>query len=87
ATYYDPDGGFGACGSPLQNGDYIVALGAGHWDAGSHCDQGKSVQVVVQDLCPGCQGADGIDLSEGVMAALDANYIFDGVIEVVWGFV
>ncbi|KAF7372502.1 hypothetical protein MVEN_00112100 [Mycena venus] len=42
--------------------------------------------VSVQDLCPGCQGANGIDLSEGAMAALDSNYINDGVISVVWSF-
>ncbi|KAJ6619618.1 RlpA-like double-psi beta-barrel-protein domain-containing protein-containing protein [Mycena sp. CBHHK59/15] len=93
ATFYDPDGGFGACGSPLQNGDFIVALGTGHWDGGSHCGQtvnvqfqGRTIQVSVQDLCPGCQGANGIDLSEGAMAALDSNYLKDGVISVVWSF-
>ncbi|KAJ6596391.1 RlpA-like double-psi beta-barrel-protein domain-containing protein-containing protein, partial [Mycena vulgaris] len=87
ATFYDPDGGLGACGSPLQNGDFIVALGTGHWDGGSHCGQtlnvqyhGRTIQVSVQDFCPGCQGANGLDLSEGAMAALDSNYINDGVI-------
>ncbi|KAJ6504937.1 RlpA-like double-psi beta-barrel-protein domain-containing protein-containing protein [Mycena vulgaris] len=93
ATFYDPNGQPGACGSPLQNGDFIVALGMGHWDGGSHCGQtvnvqyqGRTIQVSVQDLCPGCQGANGIDLSEGAMAALDSNYINDGVISVVWSF-
>ncbi|KAF7313091.1 hypothetical protein MKEN_00994900 [Mycena kentingensis (nom. inval.)] len=93
ATYYDPNGGFGSCGTPLQNGDFIVALGEGHYDGGAHCGKtvnvqykGKTIQVVAQDRCPGCQGANGIDLSEGAMAALDPNYIFDGVINVVWGF-
>ncbi|KAJ7199040.1 RlpA-like double-psi beta-barrel-protein domain-containing protein-containing protein [Mycena pura] len=94
ATFYDPNGGFGACGSPLQNGDFIVALGEANWDGGAHCGQtvnvqfqGRSFQVTVQDLCPGCQGANGIDLAEGAMAALDPNYINDGVISVVWSFV
>ncbi|KAF7291225.1 hypothetical protein MIND_01266000 [Mycena indigotica] len=93
ATYYDPNGGRGACGNILQNSDFIVALGSGHWDSGAHCGatvnvqyQGKTIQVVAQDLCPGCQGANGLDLSEGAMQALDANYIADGVISVVWGF-
>ncbi|KAF7343515.1 hypothetical protein MSAN_01971800 [Mycena sanguinolenta] len=112
ATYYDPNGGTGACGNVLQNSDFIVALGEDTWDGGSHCgqtvnvqcaylfpplllmlkrvllapDQGNTVQVTVQDLCPGCQGANGIDLSEGAMAALDSNYINDGVISVVWSF-
>ena len=49
-------------------------------------DQSTTIQVTVQDLCPGCQGANGIDLSEGAMAALDPNYINDGVISVVWSF-
>ncbi|KAJ7258239.1 hypothetical protein C8J57DRAFT_1073813, partial [Mycena rebaudengoi] len=85
ATYYDPNGGTGACGSTLQNWDMIVALGSAHWDSGSHYG-GASIQVTVQDLCPGCQGTNGIDLSEGAMAALDSNYINDGVISVVWSF-
>ncbi|KAJ7924733.1 RlpA-like double-psi beta-barrel-protein domain-containing protein-containing protein [Mycena leptocephala] len=93
ATFYDPNGGFGACGVPLQNGGFTVALGPGHWDGGSHCGQtvnvqyqGQSIQVIVEDLCPGCQGANGIDLSEGAIAALDLNYPNDGVISVVWCF-
>ncbi|KAF7358651.1 Non-Catalytic module family EXPN protein [Mycena sanguinolenta] len=93
ATYYDPDGGYGACGSILQNSDYIVALGPNDWAAGAHCGQtvtvqyaGKSVQVVVQDLCPQCQGDHGIDLTEPAMNTLDTNYVFDGHINVVWNF-
>ncbi|KAJ6484742.1 RlpA-like double-psi beta-barrel-protein domain-containing protein-containing protein [Mycena sanguinolenta] len=97
ASYYFPNGGIGACGNVLQNGDFIVALGEANWDGGAHCgqtvnvqfppapDQGNTVQVTVQDLCPGCQG-NNIDLSEGAMAALDPNYINDGVIPVVWSF-
>ncbi|KAJ6452682.1 RlpA-like double-psi beta-barrel-protein domain-containing protein-containing protein [Mycena vitilis] len=89
ATYYDPNGGFGACGNTLQNTDFIVALGPAFYNAGAHCGQtltGKSIVVTVQDLCPGCQGTNGIDLSESAMAALDSNYIFDGVITVNWSF-
>ncbi|KAJ7246131.1 RlpA-like double-psi beta-barrel-protein domain-containing protein-containing protein [Mycena haematopus] len=93
ATYYDPNGGTGACGKPLQNSDFIVALGTGNWASGAHCGQtvtvqykGNSIQVVVEDLCPGCQGANGIDLSEGAMKALDSSYVNDGVISVVWFF-
>jgi hypothetical protein len=53
----------------------------------SYCNsQGQSIQVIVEDLCPGCQGANGIDLSEGAIAALDLNYPNDGVISVVWCF-
>jgi hypothetical protein len=38
------DGGFDACGSPLQNTDFIVALGPVHWVGGSHCRQTVNVQ-------------------------------------------
>ncbi|KAF8169840.1 RlpA-like double-psi beta-barrel-protein domain-containing protein-containing protein [Mycena galopus ATCC 62051] len=93
ATYYDPNGGYGACGSILQNTDYIVALGPNDWDAGAHCGQtvtvqynGASVSVVVQDLCPGCQGDHGIDLTEPAINTLDTNYIAVGHIDVVWNF-
>ncbi|KAJ6484739.1 RlpA-like double-psi beta-barrel-protein domain-containing protein-containing protein [Mycena sanguinolenta] len=92
AAYYDPNGEVSPCGSVLQNGDFIVALGEANWDDGAHCGQtvnvqyqGNTVQVTVQDLCPGCPD-NIIDLSEGAMAALDPNYINDGVIPVVWSF-
>ncbi|KAJ7323587.1 hypothetical protein DFH08DRAFT_711768 [Mycena albidolilacea] len=93
AAYYDPNGGTGVCGSVLQNSDFIVALRIIHWDGGSHCRQSVKVQLKhyypghPQDLCPGCPGANGIDLSEGAMAALDPNYINDGAISVVWSFI
>ncbi|KAF8187952.1 hypothetical protein K438DRAFT_1972644 [Mycena galopus ATCC 62051] len=48
--------------------------------------QGNTIQITVADECPGCQVDDGIDLTEGVMAALDSNYINDGVIPVVYSF-
>ncbi|KAJ7805989.1 hypothetical protein B0H14DRAFT_2382194, partial [Mycena olivaceomarginata] len=63
ATYYDPNGGTGACGSVLQNKDFIVALGTGNWAGGAHC--GQTVNVTVQDLCPGCQGARSLGRSHG----------------------
>ena len=37
ATYYDPNGGYGACGNPLQNTDMIVALSADQYLAGANC--------------------------------------------------
>ncbi|KAJ7614741.1 RlpA-like double-psi beta-barrel-protein domain-containing protein-containing protein [Mycena polygramma] len=126
ATYYDPNGGFGACGNTAfgtetmtrykyknnkrtgaqclctaaqklrttgERKHFIVALGPAFYNAGAHCGQtltvsyqGRSIVVTVQDLCPGCQGTNGIDLSESAMAALDSNYIFDGVITVNWSF-
>ncbi|KAJ7089020.1 RlpA-like double-psi beta-barrel-protein domain-containing protein-containing protein, partial [Mycena crocata] len=93
ATFYRPEGGFGSCGWQIQNSDFIVALGEGHYDNGAHCGQtinveynGRSISLTVADRCPGCQGDNGIDLSEGAMAALDGNYLNDGVINVNWSF-
>ncbi|KAJ7494921.1 hypothetical protein FB451DRAFT_1019844, partial [Mycena latifolia] len=73
ATFYDPNGGFGACGSILQNSQLIAALRPNDWAGSAHCVQGQSVSVVVQDSFPGCQGAHGIDLTEPAMAVLDPN--------------
>ncbi|KAJ6479627.1 RlpA-like double-psi beta-barrel-protein domain-containing protein-containing protein, partial [Mycena sanguinolenta] len=91
ATYYDPDGGYGACGWQIQNSDMAVAIGSGNWNSGSHCGAtmtvtygSTTIYVTVADLCPGCQGANGIDLTEGAMAAMDPNYIAHGVDSVVW---
>ncbi|KAJ7124200.1 hypothetical protein C8R44DRAFT_875260 [Mycena epipterygia] len=49
-------------------------------------NNGKSVSLVVADLCPGFQGANGIDLTEGAMASLEPNYIAFGKITVDWAF-
>ncbi|KAJ7662870.1 hypothetical protein B0H17DRAFT_1211858 [Mycena rosella] len=84
ATYYDLNGGYSSCGWELQNSDFIVALGEAHYDGESHC--GYTVHVEFTDLCPGCQGDNGIDLSEGAMAALDEDYVDDEVITVKWAF-
>jgi hypothetical protein len=44
ASYYQPNGGTGACGTVLQNSDFVVALGVDHWDNGSHCGETVTVQ-------------------------------------------
>ncbi|KAF7343615.1 hypothetical protein MSAN_01982100 [Mycena sanguinolenta] len=93
ARFYFPDGGIGACGNALQNSDFIVALGPDTWDDGAHC--GQTIDVQPRQNCPSHCGrflsrlpgrANVIDLSEGAIAALDPNYINDGVISVVWSF-
>ncbi len=43
ATYYNPNGGIGACGTPLQNSDYIVALSTAQYARGANC--GKVIRV------------------------------------------
>lgn len=48
-------------------------------------DQGRSINVVVTDTCPGC-GANGIDLSPGAFQALGAS-LDTGRIPVSWNFV
>ncbi|KAL1708809.1 RlpA-like double-psi beta-barrel-protein domain-containing protein-containing protein [Schizophyllum commune] len=91
ATYYDPNGGYGACGNPLQNTDMIVALSADQYLAGANCGKqlvathaGKSVTVTVADLCPGC-AANGLDLSSTAFSQLAA--LGEGNIDVDWHFV
>lgn len=44
ASFYDPDGGIGACGTVLQNSDFVVALGVDTWDNGAHCGETVTVE-------------------------------------------
>ena len=37
ATYYFPDGRFGACGAPSQNTDLVVALSPDQYAGGANC--------------------------------------------------
>ncbi|KAJ7887914.1 RlpA-like double-psi beta-barrel-protein domain-containing protein-containing protein [Mycena leptocephala] len=90
ATFYNPGGNLGACGNPIQDSDFAVALNSADYANGAHCGQninvqfnGASITVNVQDLCPGCQ-AGGIDLTAGAFAALADPSV--GVIEVTWNF-
>ncbi|KAJ6479600.1 hypothetical protein C8R45DRAFT_762077, partial [Mycena sanguinolenta] len=73
ATYYYPNGGYGACGWPLQNSGMTVAIGPDNWDGGAHCGEtmtvtykGTTICLTIADLCPGCQGNE-IYLPEGAM--------------------
>ncbi|KAF8197297.1 RlpA-like double-psi beta-barrel-protein domain-containing protein-containing protein, partial [Mycena galopus ATCC 62051] len=75
-TFYLPDGGLGACGNPIQNSDFAVALSSANFAGGAHCGQNLNVNlndttitVTVADLCVGCE-ADGIDLTQGAFQAL-----------------
>ncbi|PBK91869.1 barwin-like endoglucanase [Armillaria gallica] len=90
ATWYTPNGGLGACGTPLQNSDYIVALSTAQYAGGANCGrvirvsyEGRSVVVTVRDLCPGCLSG-GIDLSPSAfqqLASLDV-----GRMQVTWEY-
>ncbi|KAJ6489782.1 RlpA-like double-psi beta-barrel-protein domain-containing protein-containing protein [Mycena sanguinolenta] len=109
AIWYAPNGNVGACGAPIQNSDFAVALSSLHFENGEHCfqhlnvecwcfftqiivselgsngvsDNGKNIDVTVEDLCPGC-GEDDIDLTMGAFAALADLSV--GVIPVSWYF-
>ncbi|KAJ6496448.1 RlpA-like double-psi beta-barrel-protein domain-containing protein-containing protein [Mycena sanguinolenta] len=90
ATFYYPDGNVGACGAPMQNSDYIVALSSAHYHDGAHCWQhlnveynGINIDVTIGDLCPGC-ATEQIDLSSGAFSGLADLSL--GVIPVVWNF-
>ncbi|KAI0745528.1 RlpA-like double-psi beta-barrel-protein domain-containing protein-containing protein [Earliella scabrosa] len=76
ATYYLPSGAFGACGTQHQNFELVAALSPPEYAAGANCGrrirvsyQGRSVDVTVVDLCPGCQSGH-IDLSQGAFQQL-----------------
>ncbi|TFK83773.1 hypothetical protein K466DRAFT_554535 [Polyporus arcularius HHB13444] len=83
-TWYQPGGAYGACGSINQNSDFVVALSPSEYAGGANCwrrigvqYQGRSVDVTVVDLCPGCE-AGHIDLSEGAfeqLASLDVGVL------------
>ncbi|OSD04055.1 hypothetical protein PYCCODRAFT_1424314 [Trametes coccinea BRFM310] len=90
ATYYYPNGGYGACGAPLQNTDYIVALSADQYANGANCWRhigvnynGKFVDATIGDLCPGCAFG-SIDLSPVAFEALAS--LDKGRIPVSWNF-
>ncbi|KAK0497532.1 riboflavine-aldehyde-forming enzyme [Armillaria luteobubalina] len=90
ATWYNPDGNFGACGAALQNSNYIVALSSDQYAGGAHCWKhigvnynGKFMDATIGDLCPGC-GTNGIDLLSSafqVLTPLDARRI-----QVTWNY-
>ncbi|RPD65951.1 hypothetical protein L226DRAFT_566440 [Lentinus tigrinus ALCF2SS1-7] len=91
-TYYDV--GLGACGKTNVPSDYIVALNSGMYGGGypgpncfrpiSITYNGKTVGATIMDECPGCPSDGGLDLSEGLFAALAP--LDDGVIYASWHF-
>ncbi|KAJ6489774.1 RlpA-like double-psi beta-barrel-protein domain-containing protein-containing protein, partial [Mycena sanguinolenta] len=90
AIWYDPNGNVGACGVPIQNSDFAVAVSPAHFQNGAACFhhliveyEGKNINATIEDLCPGC-GVDEILLPEGAFAALAILNV--GVIPVSWYF-
>lgn len=78
-TFYDPNGGYGSCGTNIANGDDVVALPFGMMDSISTksnghpwCGKkvaiyygGKTYYATVQDKCMGCKPND-IDMTSGL---------------------
>ncbi|KAK0497549.1 Non-catalytic module family EXPN protein [Armillaria luteobubalina] len=90
ATWYQPNGRYGACGAPSQNFDLVVALPPSLYANGANCwkhlgiinsDNGAWVDAVVVDLCPDCEG-NHIDMSSGAFSKLST--LDKGVIDVTW---
>ncbi|THU76042.1 hypothetical protein K435DRAFT_639264, partial [Dendrothele bispora CBS 962.96] len=84
ATWYDPNGRQGACGSSLQNSDHVVALPESRYDGGSHCWKRigihcKYVEAAVGDMCLD-RDWDHIDITEETFQQL--WNLGDGVIQV-----
>ncbi|KAL5636668.1 hypothetical protein ACGC1H_000581 [Rhizoctonia solani] len=83
ATYYNTEGGRGACGKYNHNREYVVAIGKPLWESTQEqggtsalCGKtatvkwrGKSVRVRVVDECPVC-GYNDIDLSPSAFQKL-----------------
>ncbi|TDL17539.1 hypothetical protein BD410DRAFT_883307 [Rickenella mellea] len=91
-TFFDPNGGIGACGIPEQNTDSIVTIGSQRFNSnnGGNCNQWVQISAngvtafgLTRDSCPGC-GVDDLDLTPALFqrfAPLDV-----GVITVTWNF-
>ncbi|KAF8972253.1 RlpA-like double-psi beta-barrel-protein domain-containing protein-containing protein [Flammula alnicola] len=94
ATFFDFNGGIGACGQSINNGDHSAALNAAQYGSGfpgPECFkninvtyQGTSAILAIVDECITC-GTNGLDLTQGaftLFAPLSA-----GIIPVTWDFV
>ncbi|KAF8902709.1 riboflavine-aldehyde-forming enzyme [Mucidula mucida] len=91
ATYYYPNGGYGACGQPLQNSDHVVALASAQYSSGANCGRqirvnynGKSVTARVADLCAGCVSGD-VDLTSSAFEVLAPLSV--GRMRVTWDYI
>ncbi|KAL8276280.1 hypothetical protein RQP46_011308 [Phenoliferia psychrophenolica] len=95
ASFFDQDGGTGACGTAHSDYDKIVAIASGLYDAESHCGKsvtitntanGKSVTAVVADRCPGCESRDtyALDLSLGTFDAIGEQAT--GILDITWEY-
>ena len=88
ASFYIPNNNKGACGTPIDNEAWAVALPPSSYENGAHCGKeirisynGKTLNGKVADLCPDCAGAQ-IDLVKGFFEQFEKTE--KGVIEVDW---
>ncbi|KAG8759983.1 hypothetical protein FRC14_004425 [Serendipita sp. 396] len=83
ATYYYQGGNAGACGDYHGDGDYIGAIDSFYYgDLGQKSDwcgkrvritntnNQQSVEIVIADVCPSCDGDQGFDLSVAAFQAI-----------------
>jgi hypothetical protein len=94
ATWFTQDGNPGACGNYNDDSTSLVALQSQMYESGGHCGKnilvtntanGKSVQCIVQDECPTCNGREAIDLSTSAFDQIGDRDT--GILNVVWNFV
>ncbi|KAL8293488.1 hypothetical protein RQP46_000189 [Phenoliferia psychrophenolica] len=98
ATYYNQEGGYGACGKIHSDDDFIVAIQLARYGTGSNnapdCGRkvsitnpanGKSVTATVADACPGCKNYNSLDLSIATFNALADPAI--GTMPIDWKFI
>ena len=97
ASFYQMDGGLGACGQTYPDTAMFAAIDStimgsesndnplcGKTVVVKNTNNGKTASGTVVDKCPGCHTSYGIDLSEGLFQQLDD--LGAGVFPVEWWF-
>ncbi|KAJ7146789.1 hypothetical protein C8R44DRAFT_724516 [Mycena epipterygia] len=88
ASFYNPDGRVGKCGTVIQNSDLVVALSSSNYENGAHCGQTITVAyndvvnvLLVADECVACV-EDGLELTSGAFELYAP--LSDGLINVTY---
>ncbi|KAJ2977767.1 hypothetical protein NQ176_g4191 [Zarea fungicola] len=81
ASWYQPNGNYGACGLQLYNNDNVIAIPPAFWHNKANCHKkvlleyrGKKIITTIEDLCPSC-ASDKIDLTEGLFRRFDSTQL------------
>jgi expansin (peptidoglycan-binding protein) len=93
----DQNGNAGACGNVHSDQDLIGAIDISWYGntgaVSQYCgrsvqvtnlNNGKSVNIVVADVCPTCDTSNSFDLSVGAFSAIAA--LSDGEVPITWSF-